>query len=396
MRGAIKVIVALLVLATFAVGGILLWNRRPWRVVASVNGATLTARELEMRVETLLGDALAPDGERESLRRGLVASWIVKELLLGDAVQRNVPTAQGEEQEMMDLITAWLATRKKTPEQFFREGPLPEATRRRDFKEGVLINNLLKFEMATRSFAEVVKGISAKASVKCPEYPELAKETGLSLRSPYVGMWGWDPMRVVVSVDSNMVTSAELDLRALTMLEDVRRMGHTVPKEREPAALQSFRRDAIKQWILKQVLRAEAVRKGFSVTPADEKEELAKVVVPLKKHNLTVSQFFEEGPLPESVKWADFRSSILVKKFTLRDIGNKISVTTPEIEAKMAKDGLDRKTAIDNLRNERFLKGYRDLFRTLFVKARVSCPEFPDLEKVDGVSPPRPEDRQVK
>ena len=109
-----------------------------------------------------------------------------------------------------------------------------------------------------------------------------------------------------------------------------------------------------------------------------------------------MTQFFEEGPLPESVKWADFRASILVNKFTKREVGEKINVTTREIEAKMAEAGMSRKAAIDKLRNDRFVRGYRDLFRSLFVKARVSCPEFPEMENVDSVSPPRPEDKEGK
>jgi len=319
----------------------------------------------------------------------------VKELLLGEAVQRGVPTAQGDEKEAMALVTAWLAARKTTPERFFAEGPLPEASKRQDFKEGVLINNFVKGVMATRGFGELVNELYGKAVVKCPEFPEFEKLNGGAMPL-YVGLWGWDPMRVAASVDGNLLTSAELDLRSLTLLDDIRRMGSKVPKEREGEALRHYRREAVKQWFLKQVLRAEAERRGFAVAQSDEKEALAKVVAPLKKHNLTVTQFFEEGPLPESVKWADFRASILVNKFTMREVGDKINVTTQEIDAKMAEAGVSRKVAIDQLRNDRFVRGYRDLFRSLFVKARVSCPEFPDMENVDSVSPPRPEDKEGK
>ena len=384
MGKAVKTAAALLFAAAVVAGGAWLWTQRPWRIVASVNGTALTARELDMRVQSLGGD-----------RRAWVKTWIVKELLLGEAVQRGVPTVQGDEQEAMALVTAWLAAHKTTPERFFAEGPLPEASKRQDFKEGVLINNFVKGEMATRGFSDLVKELYGKAVVKCPEFPELEKLGGGAMPL-YVGLWGWEPMRVAALVDGNLLTSAELDLRSLTLLNDVRRMGRKVPKEREYEALRHYRREAVKQWFLKQVLRAEAERKGFTIAQADEKEALAKAVAPLKKHNLTVTQFFEEGPLPESVKWADFRASILVNKFAMREVGDKINVTTQEIEAKMAEAGLNRKAAIDKLRNDRFVRGYRDLFRSLFVKARVSCPEFPEMENVDSVSPPRPEDKEGK
>ena len=107
--------------------------------------------------------------------------------------------------------------------------------------------------------------------------------------------------------------------------------------------------------------------------------------------------------LPEPLKWDDFRSAIRINKLTAREVREKISVSTPDVEARMAElrkravDEMtrtgkstiksDRKTALDQLHAERYAKGFRDLFRSLFDSARVWCPEFPDMERVDGVSP---------
>ena len=49
--------------------------------------------------------------------------------------------------------------------------------------------------------------------------------------------------------------------------------------------------------------------------------------------------------------------------------------------------------AIDSLRAERFRQGFRQLFRTLYGKAQVKCPEYPEMEKLEGVSPTRAEDK---
>jgi hypothetical protein len=157
-------------------------------------------------------------------------------------------------------------------------------------------------------------------------------------------------------------------------------------------------------WIVKAVMRAEAARRGFLVTPDDEKEQMERKARALKPHKLTVGQFFKEGVLPEALKWDDFRSEIRVGKFTAREVREKISVTTQEIEARMAelrkraaeeaaRGGKptvrsDRKTAIDQLHSERYFRGFRDLFRSLFGSARVWSPEFPEMERVDGVSLP--------
>ena len=53
----------------------------------------------------------------------------------------------------------------------------------------------------------------------------------------------------------------------------------------------------------------------------------------------------------------------------------------------------DRKTALDQLHNERYAQGFRALFRSLFDSARVWCPEFPEMERVDGVSLPISKER---
>ena len=53
---AVKTAAALLFVAAIVAGGVWLWTKRPWRIVASVNGTAMTARELDMRVQSLGGD----------------------------------------------------------------------------------------------------------------------------------------------------------------------------------------------------------------------------------------------------------------------------------------------------------------------------------------------------
>ena len=391
MRKALVRVVVLVALAAVVVGGVWAWTRRPWRVAAAVNGVALTARELDLRAEALGGD-----------RRETVRTWIAKQVLLDEAVQRNVSVAEADEREAKSILTAWLASRGVTPEQFFTEGPLPEEARRRDLQEGLLIHALVKDGLLTKSFPEFYRPLRERAEVRCPEFPELeGLDTGTAL---YAWLWGWRPARVSVAAAGQVVTSAELDLRVLNALDDLRRRGLAPPKEREASILPMLRRHEAQTWIVKAVMRAEAARRGFLVTPDDEKEQMERKARALKPHKLTVGQFFKEGVLPEALKWDDFRSEIRVGKFTVREVREKISVTTQEIEARMAelrkraaeeaaRGGKptvrsDRKTAIDQLHNERYVKGFRDLFRSLFDSARVWSPEFPEMERVDGVSLP--------
>ena len=85
MRKALVRVVVLVALAAVVVGGVWAWTRRPWRVAATVNGVTLTARELDLRAEALGGD-----------RRETVRTWLAKQVLLDEAVQRNVSVAEAD------------------------------------------------------------------------------------------------------------------------------------------------------------------------------------------------------------------------------------------------------------------------------------------------------------
>lgn len=385
MRRVLGITVGVAALVALAIGGAWLWSIRPWRVVASVNGVALTARELDLRTAAYGGD-----------RREMARTWIAKEVLLGEAVQRGVSVAEADERAATDILAAWLVAHGMTAERFFKEGPMPEEARRQDFKEGLLINALVKEGLRTASFADYYHALREKADVRCPEFPELERiDTGTPL---YAGMWGWRPLRVAAVAAGQAVTAAELDLRVQNTRDDLRRRGLAQPDER------ALRRREMQVWIVKAVMRAEAERRGFTVTADDEKAKMSQMAGALKPHGLTVAQFFKEGVLPEGLKWDDFRSALRIGKFMERDVGDKINVTGQEIESRMAelrkraaeeaarggkaRIRSDRKTAIDQLRGERYVKEYRAMFRSLFSTARVWCPEFPEMEYVDGVSVP--------
>ena len=225
-----------------------------------------------------------------------------------------------------------------------------------------------------------------------------------------VWLWGQRPWRTAVSVNGRILTARELDLRAQALLEDAQRIEHVAfSPARAAEAMRHYRRQAAKMWILKEVLLAEAVARGIEVGAEDENESLKQMERDLKSRNLTVEQYFKEGPLPEELKRRDFREVLLVRKFTTQEVADKISVTTKEIDERvndLRRQGLlqtkpgekpkikaDRKTAIDMLRAERYRKGFRALFRSLYPKADIRVPEYPDLEMLNAVSAPRDEDK---
>ena len=221
-----------------------------------------------------------------------------------------------------------------------------------------------------------------------------------------VVLWSNRPGRTAVSVNGRILTDRELTWRAQTLIDDAKRVEKLLIPEKEMSeAMRHYRRQAAKMWIVKEVLLSAAVEAGVKATADDEKQSLAKVERQLKSRHLTPEQFFKEGPIPEETKRADFREAVLIGKFTKREIEGKIGLAAKEIDdrvkelkelaSKATKPGeqpkikADRKTAIEMLRQEKYNVEFRNLFRTHFAKMAVECPAFPDLESVDGVSPPR-------
>lgn len=386
-------IVVFVILAALVGGGTWAWLHRPWRVVARVNGVALTARELDLRAKALGGD-----------RRETVRTWIAKQVLLDEAVQRRVSVTDAG--MVTNVFSAWLASRGKTWERFFADGPFPENEQWQDYQDGLLIHALVKDGLRTAPFADFYRSLRTKADVQCSEFPELERPDA---DAPlYALLWGWYPARVAAVAAGQFLTAAELDLRVQNARDDLRRRGLPVPNERE------IRSHEVEFWIYKVVMRAEAERHKFSLADDDGKirETMDKEMMDPKSqtsrrladHKLTVGQFFREGVLPERLKMDDFLAKICIDKFVESEVHGKINVTTPEIEARMAElrkraaDEMarggkrvirsDRKTAIFLLRHERLVGDVDALFRSLFASSRVWCPEFPELEHADRIRAP--------
>lgn len=227
------------------------------------------------------------------------------------------------------------------------------------------------------------------------------------------GTWLWmnRPDRPAVSVNGRVLTERELGWRAQTLLDDAKRMDNLlVPKEKMEDAMNHFRRTAAKMWIVKEVLLAAAVESGLKATPKDEQDSLARLANALKSRNLTPEQFFAEGPIPEKVKRTEHMETVLIEKYLAREIEKNIKVSGMEIEeegkirrkanAEAAKAGreqpfkTDRRSLINAVHGMKYNVAFRKLFRERFARMQVQSPAFPDLEKVDGVSPPREEDKE--
>ena len=227
-------------------------------------------------------------------------------------------------------------------------------------------------------------------------------------------LWRQRPWRPAASVNGRVLTAAGLDLRARADLEDAKKFGRLMfPAAKEAEAFAHFRREHAKLWILKEVVLSEAVTRGIEVGPDDEKQEYERLERRLSKMGLKMDDYLKNGLIPEEQKRQEVRETILMRKFTDGEILPKIKVDPKEVDERFkemqrralveTKPGAQPKTkpsrraALDSLREERYRVAYRDLFRRLFVQSDVKCPEYPALEDLNEISPPRtPEERQSR
>lgn len=182
---AIVAFLAVVGLGAMVVAGVHLWKNRPWRVAVSVNGHPLVWSELELRTRTLVDDArrigelpkAVGNGGRydeavmQGYRRRTAKMWIVKEVMLGEALARGCEVTAEDEKNAMKQMTRQLKSRGMTPEQFFREGPMPENLKRRDFRESMVIDKFTKKE-----FGEKVRPTTEEIDARHAELRERARK----------------------------------------------------------------------------------------------------------------------------------------------------------------------------------------------------------------------------
>ena len=218
-------------------------------------------------------------------------------------------------------------------------------------------------------------------------------------------LWQRRPGRVVITVNGRPLTAQELAWRGETLFNDAKRDEHlAVTPDREAEAREHYIRSAAKAWVMKELLLAAAVARGVTVTPADEKEAIAQGDHRLKRiRGVTLEDYFNEGPLPRDVKERDFREGVLAGKFLKMEVEDKIKVTGQEIKSRTdelmrinlltTKPGekpkykTDHKSVIALIRSERYARGVRELYKSLYATAQIVSHEYPELEKVEGVIP---------
>ena len=214
-----------------------------------------------------------------------------------------------------------------------------------------------------------------------------------------VYMWGRRPWRAVVEVNGHVLTAGELHARGEGLLEDAKKTEHlVVPNNRakRAEAQRHYEVKAAKLWVLKMLMLDEALARKLKATPAEAQEAVKLMGKRLKTRNMTVDDYFKNGPLPADVLRREFEEGVLVTKLLKQEVEDKIALDPDEITKhheelqrraaivkKIPAQRIDRKFAIDSLRSIRYLEGVKKFYESLRAKAEVKAPEYPEVEAFD-------------
>ena len=129
----------------------------PNHVVAMVNTTPLTWEEMEKRAMGYLKDdvdtnhLIIPtnrmDEAKEYFRRRAINAFVFKTVMADEALKKNIRLTDADRQEGLTELANTLKARNWTTNDFFLKGPMPEASMRREFEDGLVIDKLLKLNV---------------------------------------------------------------------------------------------------------------------------------------------------------------------------------------------------------------------------------------------------------
>lgn len=124
--------------------------KSPDDVIASVNGKKFLRKEMDAFVDAMLkhyGDRIPAgqrDGAREQFENRAAYSFIMKNVLLGEAKKCGIAVGEADRTNQLAKMEAAMKRQGKTADQFFKDSPLGEKAAREEFEEGLLIDKLIE------------------------------------------------------------------------------------------------------------------------------------------------------------------------------------------------------------------------------------------------------------
>jgi len=155
---------------------------QPEHVVAMVNGTPLTWAEMDKRAMGFLKDdvesnhLIIPSNRleeaKEHFRRKSVNAFVFKTVMMEEASKQGLKLTDADRREGLKALAVTLKTRNWTTNDFFLKGPMNEATMRREFEDGMIIDKLLKvnvrsaLKVSDAEIAAAIKMLDATNSQK--------------------------------------------------------------------------------------------------------------------------------------------------------------------------------------------------------------------------------------
>jgi parvulin-like peptidyl-prolyl isomerase len=132
----------------------------PDTVVAMANATPLTWGEMDKRASGYLKYAMQTEHlmfasnrleeAKTHYRQNAIRAFVYKTLMLEEAAKQNIKLTDLDRQGGLKSLAASLKPRNWSTDDFFKKGPMDEATMRREFEDGMLIDKLLKLNVRSK------------------------------------------------------------------------------------------------------------------------------------------------------------------------------------------------------------------------------------------------------
>jgi peptidyl-prolyl cis-trans isomerase C len=300
----------------------------PSYVVAMVNSTPLTWADMDkramgylkyaMETERLMFASNRLDEAKTHYRQNAIKAFVYKTLMLDEASKQNIKLTDFDRQGGMKALTASLKARKWTTDDFFKKGPMDEASMRSEFEDGMVIDKLLKIN------------VRSKLKVDEKEVDKAVEQIGATN----------DFKRAKLE-------AARKQLLSGANFEDVARNVSEDPTAKAGGDLGEFGRG--KQ--VKPLEDAAFSQKVGEIGPVIE-TVYGYHIVKVTAHNAAKKATATTPAVPETVR----ASHILLRRIPV-----------------------DRKRMSESYLRTQYLKGSREFFATLKEKAKIECFLYKDL-----------------
>jgi parvulin-like peptidyl-prolyl isomerase len=159
---------------------------------------------------------------------------------------------------------------------------------------------------------------------------------------------------IVAMVNNTPLTWKAMEMRADGFLnDDVKNNNLIIPESRMEEAKEHFRKRAIKAFVYKSVMLAEAAKNDIVITSADRARGIKALETSLKKRDWSTDDFFNKGPMPPQVMSKEFEDGIIIDKFVRSQVADKIGLEKDEVA------NLTKKLQESNARKLKLVKDIR-------------------------------------